>query len=279
MAEQGRVHRAYVLDLDGTVYVDDALLPGAADAIAALRATGSRIAFLTNKPLELPAEYAAKLERLGVPCEACDVVSSTDALVLYLGEQAAGARLFVVGEPVVIDLLRDAGFEITDVPESVDVVVVSFDRTFDYAKLLTAFRAIRGGARLVATNPDPYCPTGDGGLPDCGAILAAIETAAGVRAEAVVGKPSSYMAHTILSRLGLAPADVALVGDRLLTDVQMAQDAGMTSVLVLSGATTREDLELASLRPDVVIDGIADLHRMVRDGPTDRAAEAAAGQP
>ena len=262
MPEHDRVHVAYVLDLDGTVYLDDALLPGAADTIAALRAAGSRVAFLTNKPLELPRDYAAKLTRLGVPCDAGDVVSSTDALVLYLNEHAAGARVFVVGEPVVIDVVRQAGFVITDDPDTIDIVVVSFDRTFDYAKLVTAFRAVRRGARLVATNPDPYCPTGDGGLPDCGALLAAIETAGGVRAEAVVGKPSPYMAHAILDRLGVPASDVALVGDRLLTDVQMAHDAGMTSILVLSGATTRADLELGSIRPDVVLDGIAGLCRV-----------------
>jgi HAD superfamily hydrolase (TIGR01450 family) len=153
-------HAGYVFDLDGTVYLDDRLLPGAAETIAGLRDHGARVAFLTNKPLELPADYAAKLTRLGVPAAASDVVSSTDALLLYLRERAPDARLLVVGEPVLVDLLATHGFVLSNDPDRTDLVVVSFDRTFDYAKLLLAFRAIRAGARLVGTNPDPYCPTG-----------------------------------------------------------------------------------------------------------------------
>jgi HAD superfamily hydrolase (TIGR01450 family) len=250
---------AFVFDLDGTVYLDDHLLPGAAETIARLRADGTAVAFLTNKPLEHPADYAAKLTRLGIPTAPTDVVSSTDALVTYLHEHAPGARLFVVGEPLLVDLLRSAGFPLTADPAAIEVVVVSFDRTFDYAKLHTAFLAVRAGARIVATNPDPYCPTADGGLPDCGALLAALEVATGRRAEAIVGKPSSHMARAVLARLGVRPEHATLVGDRLLTDVQMAHDAGMASVLVLSGATTRADLEGATVQADRVIEGIADL--------------------
>jgi HAD superfamily hydrolase (TIGR01450 family) len=253
-------HRAgYVFDLDGTVYLDDHLLPGAAATIARLREDGAAVAFLTNNPLERPADWAAKLTRLGIPTDAAEVVSSTDALVLYLHQYAAGARLFVVGEPMLIDLLRSAGFPLTDDPAAIEVVVVSFDRTFDYSKLHTAFLAVRSGARIVATNPDPYCPTADGGLPDCGALLAALEVATGRRAEAIVGKPSPHMAQAVLARLGVQPERATLVGDRLLTDVQLAHDSGMTSVLVLSGATTRADLAGAPVQPDRVIEGIADL--------------------
>jgi HAD superfamily hydrolase (TIGR01450 family) len=249
----------YVFDLDGTVYLDDHLLPGAAATIARLRQEGAAVAFLTNNPLEHPADWAAKLTRLGIPTDGAEVVSSTDALLLYLRQHAAGARLFVVGEPLLLHLLRSAGFPLTDDPAAIEVVVVSFDRTFDYAKLRTAFLAVRSGARIVATNPDPYCPTADGGLPDCGALLAALEVATGRRAEAIVGKPSPHMAQAVLTRLGVPPEHATLVGDRLLTDVQLAHDAGMASVLVLSGATTRADLDGAPVTPDRVIEGIADL--------------------
>lgn len=258
-ASLDRRFAGYVFDLDGTLYLDDALLPGAADTVANLRAAGARIAFLTNKPLELPADYAAKLTRLGIPADAHDVVSSTDALVLYLRETAPDARIYALAEPVVRGLLRDHGFALVDDPSQVDVVVVSFDRTFDYDRLVVAFRAVRAGARIVATNPDPYCPTADGGLPDCGALLAALETATGVRAEAIVGKPSAYMARAVLERLGLAAAETALVGDRLLTDVRMAHAAGMTAVLVLSGATTVADLPESEIRPDAVLADVTGL--------------------
>jgi NagD protein len=258
-ARPTRIYPGYVFDLDGTLYLGDDLLPGAAETVRVVRSAGARVAFLTNKPLELPVDYAAKLTRLGIPADEDDVVSSTDALRLYLRERAPGARIFAVSEPVVADLLRADGFELTDDPAEVDVVVVSFDRTFDYAKLLVAYRAVRRGARIVATNPDPYCPTPDGGLPDCAAMLAAIETASGGKAEAIVGKPSTHMSRAVLSRLGLAAEDVILVGDRLLTDVGMARAAGMTSALVLTGATSEADLLASEVRPDFVLNSVGEL--------------------
>ena len=248
----------YVFDLDGTLYLGDALIPGAAATVEAARAGGARAVFLTNNPTSLPADYAAKLTRLGIPAEPDDVVSSTDALVRYLRLHAAGARLFPVTEPLLQDLLRDEGFELVDDPLGTDVVVVAWDRTFDYAKLTTAFLAVRAGARIVATNPDPYCPTPDGGLPDCAAMLAAIEASTGARAEAVVGKPSAHMAATVLERLDLPPADTILVGDRLLTDVAMARRAGMHAALVLSGATVLDDVPTDD-RPDYVLDDVTQL--------------------
>ena len=129
-------------------------------------------------------------------------------------------------------------------------MVVSFDRTFDYEKLNAAFRAVRyHGAVIVATNPDPYCPTPEGGLPDCAAMLAAIEACTGAKAEAVVGKPSVHMARALLSRLGLPARDVVLVGDRLLTDVAMALSLGMTGVLTLTGATPAGSVPAPRSRP------------------------------
>ncbi len=256
-----RVFGGYVFDLDGTLYLGDHLLPGAAETVAAIRAAGSRVAFLTNKPLESPAAYAAKLSALGIPAIEREVVSSTDALLRYLQRHAPVARILPVSEPLLAGMLRDAGFTVIDPvrddPLTADLVVVSWDRTFDYAKLLAAFRAVRAGARIVATNPDPFCPTADGDLPDCAAMLAAIEASTGARAEAIVGKPSPHMAATLLDRLGLPANDTILVGDRLLTDVRMAQEAGMASALVLSGATTVEALAGSTVIPDYVLEGVA----------------------
>jgi NagD protein len=249
----------YVFDLDGTLYLGEGLLPGAADALAAIRDHGSRVAFLTNKPLEAPAAYAAKLTGLGIPAEPDEVVTSTDALLRYLQAHAAGSRILPIAEPLLVDLVRGAGFEIVglDRPDDADLVVVSWDRTFDYDKLVAAFRAVRAGARIVATNPDPFCPTPDGDLPDCAAMLAAIEASTGATAEAIVGKPSRHMAETLLERIALPASDTLLVGDRLLTDMRMAHEAGMASALVLTGATPRSALADAAYIPDYVLDGVA----------------------
>jgi NagD protein len=254
-----RRYAGYAFDLDGTLYIGEQLIPGAAEAVAGLRAAGARIAFLTNKPLQLPAEYAQKLTRLGIPATGADVVSSTDALLHYLREHAAGARLYPIAEPVLINLLVEAGFEMAADPAQTDVVVVSFDRSFHYEKLRSGFLAVRAGARIVATNPDVYCPTPDGGLPDCGALLAALEVATGVRAEAVVGKPSRRMGEAVLQRLGTAAPDTLLVGDRFETDVRMAREAGMGAALVLTGATSREAAAEAVPPPDLVLESVAEL--------------------
>lgn len=254
-----RLHRGYVLDLDGTVYLGDAILPGAQETIAELRQRGARIAFLTNKPLDRPAAYAAQLTSLGVPAGADDVISSIDALLRYLRTHPPGRAILPVTEPLLEEVLLDAGYRVTNVPEEADLVVVSWDRTFDYAKLERAFRAVRQGARIVATNPDAYCPTPDGGLPDCAAMLAAIEASTGSRAEAIVGKPSAHMAATLLERLDLPAKSVLMVGDRLETDVRMARQAGMTSALVLTGATSRSDLSTSLDRPDFVLTDLTEL--------------------
>ena len=261
MRRPDRMFAGYVFDLDGTLYLGDALLPGAADALAAIRGHGSRVAFLSNKPLEAPATYAAKLTSLGIPATPDEVVTSTDALIRYLRATAAGATVLPIAEPLVIEMLRNAGFEIVDQahPDDADLVVVSWDRTFDYAKLVAAFRAVRAGARLVATNPDPFCPTPDGDLPDCAAMLAAIEASTGATAEAIVGKPSRHMSETLLERISLPASDTLLVGDRIGTDVRMAHEAGMASALVLTGATPRSALGDATYAPDFVLDGVAQI--------------------
>ncbi len=251
----------YALDLDGTVYLGEKLLPGAAEAISSLRQDGSRLVFVTNNPLHTGVEYAEKLRRLGVPASPAEIITSLDAMVGYLAQHRPGAPVVTVAEPLVDRTLAAAGHPIAERPEDASVVVVSFDRTFDYRKLHAAFRAVRAGAAIVATNPDPYCPTPDGGLPDCAAMLAAVEACTGRRAEAVVGKPSAHMAETILGRLGLPAADAAMVGDRLLTDVAMARAAGMGQVLVLTGATTAADVADARVRPEHVIASLADLVR------------------
>jgi NagD protein len=160
----GRRYDGYALDLDGTVYLGDALLPGAAATIASIREAGSSLVFLTNNPLKPAAAYAAKLTGLGIPATEADVVTPLAVLTSYLHEKHPGAAVLTVAEPLVDETLAAAGITVTRDPAAAGVVAVSFDRTFDYAKLLAAYRAVRlHGAAIVATNPDPprtaACPT------------------------------------------------------------------------------------------------------------------------
>lgn len=249
----------FVFDLDGTVYLGDHLLPDAARVVDAIRRRGKKLVYLTNKPLELPGAYARRLTELGLGTGPDEVVSCLDPLVRYLRERHPAAPALCVSEPLVIDVLSRSGQPITADPLQAQVVVVSFDRTFDYRKLRDAYRAVRSGAVIVATNPDASCPTPDGGLPDCAAMLAAIEACTDVKAEAIVGKPSEHMSAALLERLRLAPDRVLLVGDRLETDIAMAQRAGFDGGLVLTGATSGAALGTSPTAPTFVLDTLGAL--------------------
>lgn len=255
-----RVFSGYVVDLDGTVYLGGEPLPGAVDTLERLRRAGSRLVFLTNNPLRSAKSYAELLRGLGVQAVEREIITPLSVLTGYLRKQHPGAGVLTVAEPLVDQTLQAAGISVTTEPSAAAVVVVSFDRTFDYTKLLRAFRAVhRHGAVIVATNPDPFCPTPDGGLPDCGAVLAAVEACTGSRAEAVLGKPGPHMAAEVHARLGVPAADAAMVGDRIMTDVAMSRALRMTSILVLSGVTTASDLAGSGVQPDYVIQGIGEL--------------------
>ena len=254
-----RLYDGYVFDLDGTIYLGEALLPGAAETVCRLRDLGRPVLFLSNNPLRTREEYAGKLTRLGLPARGEDVINSSYVLVRHLQETAPEARLLVIGEPTVKSELRDGGLILTENPSETDIVVACFDRTFEYRKLQQAFDAIRLGARLIATNLDPYCPVPGGGLPDCGAIVAAIETCTGHKVEEVVGKPSAIMAGVILARLGVPPAGVIVTGDRLETDLALARGAGMASAVVLTGATDAATLAASGVQPDYVLTSLPEL--------------------
>jgi arabinose operon protein AraL len=251
-------HRGWLFDLDGTVYRGEALVPGAAEAIGALRAAGRRVAFLSNKPLQTRADYARKLTRLGIPTPEDDVINSSLALARHLARLDPGAPLFVIGEPPLIDELRANGFEVRG-DRHVRWVVIAFDRTFDYAKLNIALQAVRRGARLIATNPDRTCPTEDGEIPDCAGMTAAVEAVTGRTVEVVVGKPSPIMLEVALERLGVTAAECVMVGDRIETDIVMGKRLGLATVLVLTGIARADDARVAGIAPDLVLQSIRDL--------------------
>lgn len=253
------LYDAYIFDLDGTVYLGDALLPGAAESITRLRALGRRTLFLSNNPTRTRQAYADHLTALGLPATAAGIVNSSSVMVDFLQRRLPGARLFVVGEASLQEELVAGGFTLTGRATEVDAVIASFDRTFDYRKLQIAFDAIRAGARFFATNADRYCPVPGGGQPDAAAMIAAIEASTGVTVEAVVGKPSRYMAGAILALAGVPAERCLMTGDRLETDVLLGLDHGMDAALVLTGATTRADLAAATITPTYVLNTLADL--------------------
>lgn len=253
-----RLYSAYIFDLDGTVYLGDALLPTAGETIQRLRGLGKRTIFLSNNPTKTRAAQAAALTRLGLPTPVEDVLNSALVMTDFLQRRMPGARLFVIGETPLQQTLRQAGFELAD-DAAVDALIVSFDRTFDYHKLQVAFDALRGGARFFATNGDKYCPVPGGGQPDAAALIAAIEACTDVQVEAIVGKPSAHMAAAALSLLDLPPVECLMTGDRLETDVLMGLDAGMSAALTLTGATSAAQAAASTIRATYIVSQLDEL--------------------
>jgi HAD superfamily hydrolase (TIGR01450 family) len=254
-----QLYDGYIFDLDGTVYLGAALLPNAQSTITALRAAGKRTIFLSNNPTHTCVEYADKLTQLGLPTPPEDVINSSVVMVDFLKRVLPQACLFVIGEAPLHNELLKAGFTFSNDPHQIEVVIASFDRTFNYTKLQIAFDAIRAGARFFATNGDRFCPVPGGGQPDAAAIIAAIEACTNIRVEAIVGKPSLHMTNAVLSLIQLPPDRCLLIGDRLETDVQLGLKAGMASALTLTGATTLEDVEASSIKPTFILDDLGDL--------------------
>ena len=248
-----RYFRGYIFDLDGTVYLGDALLPTAGKTISALRARGCRTVFISNNPTHTRQDYSTKLTRLGLLTPVEDILNSSQVMVDFLPRRMPGARLFVIGEQPLCNDLLSAGFQLVDEPRKVDAVIASFDRTFVYRKLQIAFDALRCGAHFFATNPDRYCPVPGGGEPDCAAIIAAVEACASVQVEAVVGKPSTYMIDAALHLMQLPAKECLMTGDRLETDVRMGLEAGMSAALILTGASQESALASTSIQPTYIL--------------------------
>jgi HAD superfamily hydrolase (TIGR01450 family) len=251
-------YEGYIFDLDGTIYLGDELIPGARQTIEWIRDAGGAVVFLSNKPLEPRASYAAKLTRLGIPTPSEDVINSTQALMHLLREQHPGARLYVIGETRLLDEMRAAGFVLSARPNEVDIVVAAFDRTLDYTKLNIAHQALVRGALLYATNGDKTCPVRGGEIPDCAGVIAFLEATSGCTVEAIAGKPSRHILDAALARLGVAPQRCLMVGDRLATDILMGVQAGIDTALVLSGVTRAADLSSSAHQPTHVLASVAD---------------------
>jgi NagD protein len=255
--------RGFIFDLDGTVYLSDALIPGADQVIRLLREGGRKVVFLSNKPIQTREDYASKLTRLGIPTPPDEVINSTFVMANYLKKVAPGAKLFVVGETPFVEELKRGGFTITEEPKEIQYVVVAFDRTFDYHKLNVAFQAIKRGAHFVATNPDRTCPVEGGEIPDCAGMIAAIEAVTTKKVELIVGKPSPMIIETALEVMGLKPDDCILIGDRLETDIKMGKESGIATGIVLTGVTDEKTLKESSIHPDFIFQSIADLQDLM----------------
>jgi HAD superfamily hydrolase (TIGR01450 family) len=250
----------FLVDLDGVVWEGRDFLPGAVEALQELAADGKEIVFVTNNSVRSPQAYAARLREAGVPVVDERVVTGGVATARLAAQRAgAGATAFVIGAPGFKEAVADAGLSLVDgeAAQGADAVVVSAHREFDYAELWTATRALQNGAMLFGTSRDPTLPMPGGAWPGTGATLAAVETASGARAE-IGGKPETYLFEE--ARALIAEADrVAIVGDRVSSDIEGGRRAGLATILVLSGAASAADAEAADPAPDHVVADLAAL--------------------
>ncbi|AIQ47933.1 haloacid dehalogenase [Paenibacillus sp. FSL R7-0273] len=252
-------YEAYCFDLDGTVFIGDQLLPGVEQAVTELRRRGKKILFLTNSAVHTPLDCLNRLAAMGLSCREEEILTALYVSGMYFARQEPEARLYLVGEEVMHRQMEQCGVAVTDEPAAATHVLIGMDRSFTYEKLRLGMTAARSGAKLVAVNPDPVCPVPGGYIPDTWAIVKALEIAAGKPSELVMGKPSLYYAREALHKLGLAPEQCLMVGDRLETDILMGHSSGMHTALVLTGVSSRSDIERMQIEPHYVLDTLADI--------------------
>jgi NagD protein len=246
----------YLIDMDGVIYRGSQLIPGADQFISELRAANIPFLFLTNNSQRTRRDVATKLQRLGIDVEPRHVFTCAMATARFLASQKPAGTAFVIGEGGLLTALHHNGYAIVD--KDPDYVVVGEGRTMTFELVEAGLKMILGGAKLVATNLDPNCPTHDGARPGCGAIAAMLETAAGVKAFGV-GKPSPLMLRAARKELGLSTDETIVIGDTMETDILGGAQLGFKTILVLSGGTRQEDLAKYAFRPDCVVDSLADL--------------------
>ena len=269
LMERLRKLKHFALDMDGTIYLGTTLFPYTKAFLGGVKEQGLRYSFLTNNPSASLDDYLAKLAKLGIAAVSEEMYTTSIATVDYIKSHYPEAkRLFLLGTPSMISEFEKAGFVSTadsaeDVP---DVVVVAFDKTLQYERLCRAAWWVSQGVPYIATNPDRVCPTDQPVvLVDCGSICECIAHATGRRPDITLGKPDPNMLSGILNRFGYEADEVAMVGDRIYTDIEMAHNAGAFGVLVLSGETTLEVCDAAPKQPHLVCDSIEVLGELVRE--------------
>lgn len=250
--------QCFLLDMDGTIYLGNRIIPGAKEFIDYLKSSNKKFLFFTNNPTKDAEQYQKKLEMLGIQASKENILTSGMATIEFLKRETYYKNLFTVAPPSFEQELTEAGYNL--VQENPDAVLISFDITLTYEKLKKATHYLLQGLPYIATNPDLVCPTEKGPIPDCGSIAKLLYACTG-REPKYIGKPNPEMIEMALKILNAQSEYTAMVGDRLYTDMEMAYRAGVASILVLSGETTIEQLNCAEKKPDFVFSSVKELHK------------------
>ncbi|HET6846877.1 MAG TPA: HAD-IIA family hydrolase [Anaerolineales bacterium] len=249
--------RGFLLDMDGTFYLSDTLLKGALRFIEVLRRQGKAFLFLTNNSSKHRRQYAEKISRLGLPISEELVLTSGEATAGYLQAQHPGASVFLVGTPALEEEFRQHDFRL--VQDHPDLIVLGFDTTLTYRKLWSLCDHVRAGLPYIATHPDFNCPTESGWMPDVGAMIAFVNAATGREPDLIVGKPNRLIVDAAAVKMNLSVDHMAMIGDRLYTDIALGPASGIATILVLSGETKREDLSDSPFKPDYVFQDLGEV--------------------
>lgn len=259
MKHINRKIKGYIFDLDGTIWMTGHLLEGALETVAMIRKQGSKVVFLTNNSDGTREMFAQQLTDGGIPSRAEEIICTSFAMARYLNQQSPGSHCYVIGPDPLREELCRHGMILRDRPGDVDYVVLGIDRDFTYAKLQTAFEAIRAGAHFVATNPDPYVPMVQGEMADIGALIAAIEVSTQHPLDMLVGKPNPFIVNMALEALGLPKDECLMVGDQLMTDILASKRMEIQSALLLRDPRVRDQLPESIVKPDYIIEKLTEL--------------------
>lgn len=246
----------YLIDMDGVIYRGTEIIEGAAEFVHRLRESNTPFLFLTNNSQRTQRDVCMRLKRMGIDVEERHIFTCAMATARFLDKQKPHGTAYVIGEGGLLTALHEVGYSIVD--HDPDYVVVGEGRTFTMEMMENAVRMIMAGAKLIATNMDPNCPTQHGLRPGCGAIVSLLESATGRKAFSP-GKPSPIMMRAARKELGLATDETTMIGDTMETDILGGCEIGFRTILVLSGGTSREDLVNYAYRPDMIVNSIADL--------------------
>ena len=250
--------RLFLLDMDGTIYLSETLFDGTLDFLRHVKQSGGRYVFLTNNSSRGTDAYVQKLARLGIGASPEEFFTSADATILYLKKTYQNAVYYVCGTESLKKQLRAAGLAVADrLRDDITAVLLGYDTELTYEKLETCCILLGRGLDYIATHPDMVCPTWYGSAPDCGSVIEMLFTATG-RKPKIIGKPQPEMALAAMEKFGCTKEETCLIGDRLYTDIACGVNAGIDTVLVLSGETKEADLAGSAVQPTFVLGSVAD---------------------
>ncbi len=259
--EKLREIKAFALDMDGTIYLGERLFPFTRAFLARASETGRKCFFLTNNSSKSTEAYVQKLARMGVEAEPGKIVTSGHAAVSLLKKRYPGKRVALLGTEALKEEFSRSGIDLSD--ESPEAAVLAFDTELTYKKLCDFCDCARSGMPYIATHPDVNCPAESGFIPDAGSFIELIRASTGRMPDIVAGKPYRPIVDELLERTGLKPHEIAMVGDRLYTDIKTGLDHGLVSILVLTGETDEIMLKKSGMRPDLVFGSLEDMIKLL----------------